>query len=732
MKTIGKHQLNLVISLFCILAWLLPVSLCIGQDITTVPPGVENVPYQFFVENGGIASLQFVMEPTTGGTWEILPDDDTHPNNLPIGCSINPTTGSFNCQLPYEISPDALQYNFTVQFNFENGNPSHSEPFTLKVKRPGAHVMLVLDKSGSMNQKVSSSSIETKWDVLKSSVSNFLMAYRKWEVSSSNNAITGGLSLVKDKIGVTYYSHQRSDYNPVGLNIYNPPPLIPADDHQTKIIAQMPSLPGGATCLGGGVIAAYKAFNFSETQLKHIIVFSDGLQNTNPKFNSTENKIYRFGTEPDGFLFNEVLDFNSTELPKFKIHTICIGDIMDINLMNALSEAHTIYKGKHIGITSPENFYFDLNNGFLDLFEEMLANFSPQKINRNVSILKNGKAEESFIINKTVDRIFIQTVGSASDLKDVKAEVKNGDKILPPNFITYSKTCISFFIGINSLDSLDINPDGTWTISFSGRDGSKLSTTCIVNDEYIDYECSVDQLNYLPGQPITCKLKVWADGKPVSHLDKAMVYIHKPGEDVNDLFSNTPIPVNIPSKWPSEPGNFAGQDKYEKLIALDSSFVNRLKQVIDSMPMGNIGNNTFATIFPNTKESGLYKFIFRFTGHDDKTGTYERYYMLNKLIDFGTADITKSKFNFKWAWFKSRLELKLVNQYGHLMGPNRLANISITLNGQKLKLIDNLDGTYSAKLPCFLLFKKKKEVIVEVKGKILFKIKLGDVSRKQK
>lgn len=733
MKNIKIHFPN-IIRLVNIIAFLVPVSLSFGQDITTYPAGVTNKPNQFFVENGGMVSIQFLMDPSAEGAWEILPDGSAHPNNLPIGYSISPSTGSFSCQLPYEINPITLQYNFTVRFNFNDGTPSNSESFSFKVKRPGAHVMLVLDKSGSMYQKVTNSSTDTKWDVLKWSVINFLEAYRKWEEVSIDNPITGGLSLIKDKIGVTYYSHQRSDYTPAGLNLFNPPPLNPADDPKTRIIAQIPSLPGGATCLGGGVIAAYQSFAWSETQLKHIIVFSDGLQNINPKFNKTDTecKIYKFGPEPNGFLEDQVLDFNDQNLPKFKIHTICIGDNVNNTLMEELSKAHPEFEGKFIGITSPESFYFDLNDGLLQIFEEMLANFSPQKVYLEKGKLINGQASSSFDINQSADRIFIQTVGSPQDIREMLMTVSKGNISFPARYYSRTNSAMNFYIHKNSLDSLNTEPGGKWKVNISGKEGSKYSITCIVNDEYIDYNCSVNKIKFIPGEPITCNLKVWADDKPVQNLDNAMVYLYKPSEDVNDLFSNTSIPDNIPKDWPSELGNFAGQDKFEKLITLDTAFVNRLKLIEIPQPLINIGNGNFSTVFTGTKESGVYKFIFRFSGHDNETGTFERYFVLNKVLDFGFADISKTEYRIKWSLFKSRFEIKPINQFGHLFGPNRLSDISISLNEEKLQMFDNLNGVYTVKIPNLLFLKKRKQIMVEVKNNLLFNKTINEIPKKWK
>jgi len=256
---------------------------------------------------------------------------------------------------------------------------------------------------------------------------------------------------------------------------------------------------------------------------------------------------------------------------------------------------------------------------------------------------------------------------------------------------------------------------GTWDVTFSGAKGIRFSTTCIVNDEYIDYECTLENQNPAPGDSLNLNLKVWANGVPFSNLSTAKAYVLKPGQDLNDLFSFADLPKE-PKNWPSEPDNFAGQDKYEKLIALDTAFVNALISDEDSLTFNNNGDGSYSAQFTDTEESGVYKIIFKFIGSNEVTGTFERYYMLTKVIDFGVADNDSSTFKIDWNWLLKKYVIRPVNKFGHLIGPNRLGSITITMNGKKVKLIDNLDGTYYAKAPFFSLFKRNAMVKLDIKS----------------
>jgi hypothetical protein len=707
--------------------WIIPIViislnpsfLTVSQTIT---PNVNLTGNQFHVESGQEVTFNYTNGTPCGSDWQIVCKNINNENfNLTSGVISNSSI-SLYMKLPVG------QYSLTITYDECESTAGN---FTMFVHRSGAHVMLVLDRSGSMRQEVIASPGYTKWDVLKNSVSNFLTRYREWEDI-----------YVEDKIGVVYFDHDSVDYNgPSSLHIFNPQPVSNDPYNETNGIRAFKDnnnqsiMPRGTTCVGGAIMAGYNAFEWNNARLKHIILFSDGIQNTEPWVDITKNGetitqclIHKRNptNAPDGFLIDQTLDLCSIGIShKFRIHTISIGDNAVEEFMEDISKANPIDTG--ISWSAKDfntNIWIGIENAFENAFVKLHEGSSPSFIDRSIITIDDEKIIKQYHINNSCDRVLIKSIGSPKDMKGLRMKIIKENQILCdiPSIVPN----IHFFITRQNIENLGLQIGGIWEVIFSGNKGSAFSTTCIVNDEYIDYECDVDKLDFIPGEPVTCKLKVRAGGKPVGMLDKAMVYMLKPGTDVNDLFSNTPMPTNIPTNWPSEPGNFAGQDKYEKLIALDSSFVNKLKLIEFPMPMINTGNNTFTTLFTDTKESGVYQFIFKFKGHDEITGTYERYYSLRKVIDFGVPDLSKSVIKLKGSIFKKYFYIKPVNQFDHLIGPNRLSEISITLNGEPVKLTDNLDGSYTAKAPLFLLFKKKWQIRIDVKGKNLIQTTMGE------
>jgi len=180
------HRSALIQFLVLLIAFSFRLS---AQDITVNPPNVPAGSHYFYVEPGQPISLQFVYSGPSPGSWSIA---DVTPNFMTeTGATMNSSTGLFQCVIPPDPSTTLLRFNVTCG--------TYSEEYRLGVvDRYGAHVMLVLDKSGSMGQEVSGSSTDTKWDVLKNSVSNFLTACRLWEVKSPASALTAGKVLVED------------------------------------------------------------------------------------------------------------------------------------------------------------------------------------------------------------------------------------------------------------------------------------------------------------------------------------------------------------------------------------------------------------------------------------------------------------------------------------------------------------------------------------------------------
>ncbi|NJO91578.1 MAG: hypothetical protein HC831_23415 [Chloroflexia bacterium] len=149
--------------------------------------------------------------------------------------------------------------------------------------------------------------------------------------------------------------------------------------------------------------------------------------------------------------------------------------------------------------------------------------------------------------------------------------------------------------------------------------------------------------------------------------------------------------------------------------------------VSNEIALTDNNDGTYTGQFTSTEESGVYKIIFRFEGEDATTKKFQRYHMLSQVIDFGSADEAGTTFQIDAKLFSRSFVIKPVNKFGHLIGPNRLASITLTMGGKKLELTDNLDGSYTAKVPFFSLFKRNATVKLEIKSQQFADVKYKDM-----
>lgn len=587
-----------------------------------------------------------------------------------------------------------------------------SAGITYAQRTAGVDVMLVLDKSGSMNQSVPGLSM-TKWGVLQESVQAFLEAYRMWKVDA-------------DRIGVTYFDHTRSDFPPGGMIAFNAPmnplPLTGTGSIKNDIMGRTP---GGSTCLGGGILAGYFAFDGAHPN-RNMIIFTDGIQNMEPTVSqaiATDMVINDYNVRPDGIGFpSPPLDLKNPSLP-FRTYTIAIGDNAVTALLQDIARApvNTAYDGQSYPLNSMIILPMELSMIFNQTFVDNLATFSPQLMDiRRIT----GNSTTVFAVNPSADKLLIHIVGEPANLREAQLRIEKDGRDFSSLISTGGLTYKSFFLDSLLSRRYNVQLGGEWKVSVSGNTG-KFQVSGMVNDEKFGVSASIGHTLYSPGDTVSLEALLEYSGGPVVDADVS-VLVGKPGTDTNDLFAAAGT-VSPSGNFPGEEANDPGQSKYEALIAFDSAFVASLQPVIDTINLIHDADGRYVGQFADTQESGIYRFVFRMTGSNATTGNYERFVMRSAVIDFGEPDVSGTTFQIVKKEKLAYLQILPRNKFGHLLGPNRLNQIHVSIDGKSISLTDKLDGQYEVQLPARSFFNPDPDVKVNIKQASFYEGRLSEI-----
>jgi hypothetical protein len=581
-------------------------------------------------------------------------------------------------------------------------------------QRDPVDVMLVLDKSGSMAQNVPGLSM-TKWQVLQESVQAFLQAYRLFGEDA-------------DRIGVTYFDNSRLDFGAGGLVDFNPPmnpiPLTGPGSVQADMMAKSP---GGMTCLGGGILAGYFAFDAMHPN-RNMIIFTDGLQNMEPSVSqaiASDMVINDYNVRPDGTGFPAPpLDLKDPTLD-FSTYTIAIGDNALTVLLQDIAGApvNTVYDGSSEPLNSMTDLDMELPRIFDGMFVDALDQLSPQLVDvRRVQ----GNTSTSFIVNPSADKLLIRIAGDPASVREARIKIEKDGRDYSSRIMPGSLTFRTFFIDSAAMGRYNTDLSGAWRVSISGP-SSRFQVTCMVNDEMLDVSAAAAAAEYAPGDTIALETILAYSGDPVTDASAVIALVAKPGVDTNDLFAQA-ASVDPVGEFPTEPDSDPGQSKYEALIAFDTNFVASLQPVIDTVRLIHESDGKYGGSFYDTEESGTYRVVFRMTGNNADTGPFERFVMRSVVLDFGEADPAGTGFQVIQAADQGAyFQLMPKNKFGHLLGPNRLTQIQFTVNGDPVQLTDKLDGSYEADVPDRSIFNPDPRVVVDIKGATFYDDKFSGI-----
>ncbi|MCK5171731.1 MAG: fibronectin type III domain-containing protein [Bacteroidales bacterium] len=567
-------------------------------------------------ENGYSFQIPLVNEPDRPNiTFIFIPSAGCISGS--IACSVD---GAIT--MPTICQPDNLEnfIDFNMQVVNTNNGTTDEQRYRIPILRTPIKVVLVLDRSGSMNWPVPGG-VEIRWDILKNSIWEFT---KQLELHQQED---------EDSIGLTYFA--TTVIHP-GIPIEDGFEMIPpnvAAELVSDTINYLMGLqtPNGWTAMGLGLQDAKSKLegNTPIGATKIVLLFTDGEQNQFPM------------VQPDGRTLADASLLNDVPInPEDSISYYTIGMGAFGLVPPILSQIASANSGKFLYTTTGS--YASLQAFFDDHFTDMLKGNSPQIVKRQVGNLVNGEGTHTFTLNSGITQAIFKVSHHDGDNMNFTIE-KGTNDFTPNNMITSSfvkMAKISFPI-FN--DNNDVTyASGEWIINVTGDSNKEYYVTCIADDHFLDYSCKSDKNIYISGEYIDFIADLSYAGAPLIGVnDSVEVIVFKPGDDLGHLMATYTLPDDVI--------DYTNEDlspEEQKFLSLmnDPNFYSKLLPEEQIVKLQHQGNGIYKGTFNSTNISGVYQALFNFSGDITSHDKFEREKRLSIVVENGgfvSADVNK-------------------------------------------------------------------------------------------
>lgn len=593
--------------------------------------------------------------------------------------------------------------------------PTNADGVPVVPLPPQAAAMLTLDISGSMNLPACPG-CPTRLAVLKDAVEIFA---RLWSVMGRD----------EDALGVTYF---RTSVDPFAINGNVLPSIGFVDALIADIRAQDIQPQNLMTAMGGGLQSAVDALRAAPatTGPRHVILFTDGMQNVNPMVLPNPADPAHLVIDNDATPGRTASNVAPTVPPMtlnalggISIDTIGIGTgqaFLDL-LADIAGET-----GGDTKATVAAN--DDLRRFFVEELVNALRGFSPQLVGYRRGTLGDSRANEEFIVNRGVRKIaFILNWphGKPLDLRILKdgTDVTGAARVVTGEFFRIYSFAFPGTGGVAA-------PDGRWRMTIGGKPKTAYEAAALADDSTLAYRVRLGARREKVDQPIALDVQVLGDKQPIDGTVTVTATIERPQRAAGNILG--PVALFEGTKTAGEPGQSFAERRHLALPG-DSSrwamLANPLRSTIRIEPDGK--GNFHATIGDVTTP-GLYRAIVHIKGEDSRLGAFERTETATTVVRFNEADLNRSQILLRPLPNKSVIELTLRprDAHGNLLGPGLPREVVVALAGGRRVdgPADLGDGRYR-----FALFAAKGEdaaIAIEVAGRSLFKGTLKELRKR--
>jgi hypothetical protein len=534
-------------------------------------------------------------------------------------------------------------------------------------ERNPVDVALVLDLSGSMLSPACGT-CDPKLQVLKDSVELFLQLWTAFTIPD-------------DRMGLNYFRTNINEFT-VG-----PDALVPFLPNAGTIITDVQgqtTVSTNLTAMGGGLQTAINRLT-DATRPRHIILFTDGMQNVNPMVNATTFEIADQAGRPASGVAATVPPTDLNAALAIRVNTIGVGatpafvDLLD----DIASETNGLFKLTN----APDD---ELRRFYVEELIDVLRDFSPQLLGYRYGTLPSNNATEAFVTNGSTRRVVFKVSwkrGSTmnfSVLKDGVDVTRLGRIVNGPFYRIFAMDVPNSRAGITSR--------GNWQLNINGTKGLQYEAAAIVEEDELKYEFAIAGRGRVVGDPLPLTVRLTFGGQPVTNA-RVTAEVLAPREALSNLLSKQRS--SVPAGFPSEPAATDAQRKFQFLLG-QNSFVAALRPFANPITFQNNNNGSYLATFSNTSVSGPYTVNFRVEGQRADIGDYTRTESRSVTLRFGTPQRSASAINFGDVRGNQQLSVRPVDTLGNYLGPDYGNAIVVTVDGVRVTTppIDVLDGSY--------------------------------------
>lgn len=395
-----------------------------------------------------------------------------------------------------------------------------------------AAVMLALDMSGSMLAPACPG-CGSRLDVLKEAVEIFASL---WSM----------LGRTDDRLGATYFRTTVDRYQLSGEALPAlgaPPPAnvaaLVADVHAQSTVSS------NRTAMGGGLqraIEALAALPPDAASRRHVVLFTDGMQNTNPMVReiSAAPPRHEIADEP-GRLSSGVVPsappVRLDALSGITVDTIGVGAGQAfVDLLGAIA-AQT---GGHASATTDAG---DLRRFFVEELVESLRGFSPQLVAYRRGVLGAQGARERFVVERGVSKLLLKVSGPRGRKLDARV-FKDGVDVTAAARVAEGSV---FRIHAFDFPMPQVQSEGVWELRVSGRRGAKFEVASLVDTHRLRYRGRLGSADARVGGKLALRVALDVDRRPVDGPVTVTAMLERPAiavdKSLRDLSPGVSRPV---------------------------------------------------------------------------------------------------------------------------------------------------------------------------------------------